>query len=170
MSDVPHWVEIETRRVAARFVERLARSHKWGAIYLITPWISCFGIEMGMTFGQFVKRLRDDDATLYLVTRTPTEPWHWAAVKQLADSKQANIRLVDPLHTKLLCALTAQGDFALMGSANLTTRSLSNRELGLFLTATGDGRQLVKRLREEAAEVYRSPGKLYCNRTFQGRS
>jgi hypothetical protein len=120
-----------------------------------------------MTFLQMLKRLKDDDVTAYVVTRPPIEAWHDDAVRRLAETKKVSIKFLSTLHTKLYCARTAQGDFALMGSANLTQRSLNNREIGLLVTASGAGAELVRRLRQEAAEIYRMPeSKMYCQREF----
>jgi phosphatidylserine/phosphatidylglycerophosphate/cardiolipin synthase-like enzyme len=111
-----------------------------------------------MNFTQFTKRIRDDEATLYVVTRPPTEPWHRDAVEQLATARTVSVRLLPALHTKLYWASTAQGDFALIGSANLTQRSLANREIGVLIRAVGEGTPIVGRLAYEAAEIYRTPG------------
>jgi hypothetical protein len=50
------------------FLEPLARSHGWQKLFLISPWISEFGVKAGMSVGQLVKRLKDDNATAYIVT------------------------------------------------------------------------------------------------------
>jgi hypothetical protein len=150
------WLRLTTRRVVASFLSTLARSHKWQRIYLISPWISSFGDECGMTFPQFLKRLKDDNATAYVVTRPPEQVWHRSAVECIAQTGQANVVLVPSLHTKLYCADTAQGSFALLGSANLTMQSLTNREIGVLIRSAGAGKQLVKNLFNEAADIYRS--------------
>jgi phosphatidylserine/phosphatidylglycerophosphate/cardiolipin synthase-like enzyme len=155
---LPPWLDVRTRRVIYPFVATLARSHKWKTLYLISPWISSFDEDAGMTFPQLLKRLMDDDATAYVVTRTPTELWHWEAVARLAETGKASIKFMDALHTKIFGAITAQGEFVLVGSANFTQRSLANRELGMFVRGLGEGRPLVRMLNREAAEIYRAPG------------
>jgi phosphatidylserine/phosphatidylglycerophosphate/cardiolipin synthase-like enzyme len=150
------WLRLTTRRVVASFLNTLARSHKWQRVYLISPWISSFGEEGGMTFSQFLRRLKHDDATAYVVTRPPEQEWHRSAVESIAQTGQANIVLVPSLHTKLYCADTAQGSFALLGSANLTAKSLTNREIGVLISSAGAGKPLVRNLFHEAAELYRS--------------
>jgi phosphatidylserine/phosphatidylglycerophosphate/cardiolipin synthase-like enzyme len=150
------WLRLTTRRVVASFLDTLARSHRWQRIYLISPWISSFGDECGMTFPQFLKRLKDDDATAYVVTRPPEQAWHRSAVEDIALTGQANVALVPSLHTKLYYADTAQGSFALLGSANLTAQSLHNREIGVLIRSVNAGRQLVRNLSHEAADIYRS--------------
>jgi hypothetical protein len=163
------WVRLHTRRVIAPFLELLALSHGWSKIFLITPWISEI-TEPGLpTLRQLAKRLRDESATAYVVTRPPRDgdDWHESALATLERSRRANIVLVPELHTKLYCASTAQADFALFGSANLTQKSLRNIELGAFLNGSGGGRQLFRDLVYEAAQIYRSPTRtVRCNQSF----
>jgi hypothetical protein len=161
------WLRVITRRVIASFLETLARSHGWHRLFLVSPWISDFGLDAGMTFTQLLKRLVDDNGTAYVVTRPPEEGWHDTALKGLAATGKANIALVPELHTKLYCAETDEGSFALMGSANLTEQSLTNLEIGVLIRAAGDGKALVKRLTYEASEAYRAPNRtLICQRRF----
>lgn len=159
------WLRIATRRVLASFLESLARSHGWKKIFVISPWISEFGEAGGMTFPQLLKRLKDDDATAYVVCRPPAHPWHRSALEQIAATGKANIALVPSLHTKLYCADTDQGSFALIGSANLTEQSLWNREIGVLIRGTGTGKKIVRDLAYEASDIYRSPDReLLCQR------
>jgi len=111
-----------------------------------------------MTFAQFLKRLRDDGTTLYVVTRPPEEDWHRVALTQLIDTRVANVVLVPSLHTKLYYADTAQGSFALIGSANFTQRSLDNREIAVMIRGVSGGAKIVRALSYEAAMIYRFPG------------
>jgi len=161
------WLRVATRRVVASFLDALARSHGWQRVFIVSPWISEFGDAGGMSFGQFLKRLRDDDATAYVVSRPPEETWHSGALQKIADTGKANIAVVPWLHTKLYCAETDQGSLALVGSANFTERSFTNREIGVLIRAAGGGKEIVKRLSYEASDIYRSPDRtLLCQRKF----
>jgi hypothetical protein len=167
---LPLWLTVHTRRVLSPFIGALARSHRWNILYIISPWISSFNSEAGVTFEQMLKRLSDDDATAYVVTRPPTEEWHRTAVRQLAETNNASIKFVEALHTKLYCAGTAQGDLALVSSANFTQHSLENREIGVLIRSIGDGVPLIRKLKQEAAEIYRMPGaQTYCQRKLRRR-
>lgn len=161
------WLRVSTSRVIATFIDALARSHGWQTIYLVSPWISNFGPTAGMTYSQLLKRLKDDDATAYVVSRPPVESWHKDALDELVLTQRANVALVPTLHTKLYCAITDQGAFAMMGSANLTEQSLSNREIGVLIRESGSGTPIFRKLVTEAATLYRSPGRqLLCKRNL----
>ena len=165
----PSWLKILTRRVIAAFLERLTKARGWRTIYIVSPWISPFDIPGVINYAQFLKRVHDEDCTLYVVTRPPKEPWHQVALDGLRDSGCANIVLAEPIHTKLYWAQTDQGRFALLGSANLTQRSLDQNEIGLLLTDHGESAEIISRLKYEAAELYRSsPTRhVWCQRQFQ---
>ncbi len=158
------WLKLATRRVITVFADALARSHRWDRIYIISPWISAFDIPGTMMFTQLLKRIRDEDVTVYVVTRPPLEPWHASAIEQLSATGHANIRLLPSLHTKLFFADTAHGAFAMIGSANLTNKSLENREIGVLIRGVGAGKRLVRELSHEAADIYRSEGSVSVSR------
>jgi hypothetical protein len=163
----PHWIQIAFRRTISLFMTALARSHSWRRIYIVSPWISEFGTEAGMSFSQMLKRVVDEDVVLYVVTRTPKAPWHQSAVEQIAATKKSNVVLLDDLHTKLFAAELLPRRVAMFGSANLTSKSLTNRELGVLVSGDGEGGVLVDRLIREATEVYRSPNRnLIAQRQF----
>jgi hypothetical protein len=154
------WLHVATRRVVASFIDALARSHGWSKVFLISPWISSFDSCSGMNFTQLLQRLKADDATVYVVTRPPEEEWHQNALDELGATGKANIVLVADLHTKLYCAITDQGSLALVGSANLTQKSLTNREIGVLLRESGPGRRIIQLLLDEASDIYRTSGRI----------
>jgi len=161
------WLHVATRRVVASFLDALARSHGWQRLFIVSPWISDFTAEGGIAFSQLLKRLSDDDATAYVVSRPPIEGWHRSALDRIAATGKANIALVPSLHTKLYCADTDQGAFALVASANFTEQSLANREIGVLIRSSGAGRQIVRKLMNEASDIYRSSDRqLMCQRRF----
>jgi hypothetical protein len=161
---IPVWLNLATRRVLDLFLINLSRAHGWKRLNIVSPWISEIdGSLAALNFDQLLRRLRDDHTTVYVVTRPPTEDWHRRAIQRLADSGRANIALVPELHVKLFTAQTAQSSFAMFGSANFTAQSLINREIGVLVSASGDGKALVRDLDYEAAELYRHPGRqLIC--------
>jgi hypothetical protein len=156
---LPPWITVATRRVVDLFLQTLQRSRAWQRLYIVSPWISEFGEPATLTFDALLKRLVNHGTTAYVVTRPPTEPWHVRALERLEETGRANIALLPDLHVKLFTAHTTDSTFALLGSANLTQQSLVNREIGVLVNSYGDGRQVVKELDYEAAQIYRSPGR-----------
>jgi hypothetical protein len=155
----PPWLRVATRRVLNLFLQQLASSHGWKRLYIISPWISELAEGSSLSFDLLLRRLKEDGTTVYLVTRPPEEPWHEAAVARLAETGRVNVAFVPDLHVKLYTALTSQGAFAMLGSANFTQQSLSNREIGLLVNAYLDGKRVVKDLNYEASQIYRMPGR-----------
>jgi hypothetical protein len=161
---IPHWLNLSTRRVLDLFLSNLSRSHGWKRIDIVSPWIQEIGGPLAtLTFNQMLRRLQDDGTTVYVVTRPPEEEWHHRAIRRLVDSGRANIALLPELHVKLFTAQTVQSSFAMLGSANFTTKSLINREIGVLVSASGDGAALFRELHYEAAQIYRHPDReLLC--------
>jgi hypothetical protein len=156
---VPQWLRVSTRQVLDLFLEPLARSTGWKRLYLISPWISEIQHSASLTSDQFLKRLKDEGTTVYVVTRPPTSEWHETALARLGATGRVNVALVPELHIKLYTALTNYGSFAMLGSANFTQQALINREIGLLINSYSDGRKLVTELNYEAAQIYRLPGR-----------
>lgn len=153
----PLWIRVGTRRVLDLFLQPLSRSTGWKRIFIISPWISDIAHSSSITSDQFLQRLQRDKTTAYIVTRPPQEEWHERAILRLGESGRANIALVPDLHIKLYTALTDQGSFAMLGSANFTQQALANKEIGLLVNSYSDGRKLVSELNYEAAQIYRLP-------------
>lgn len=155
----PPWMNVGTRTVLNLFLRPLALSNGWRTIYLVTPWISAIDSRGSVTSDQFIKRIKADRTTVYLVTRPPEHDWHEQAIKRLGETGRVNIALVPQLHVKLYTALTAHGSFAMIGSANFTQQSLANREIAILINSYADGRRVVSDLQYEASQLYRLKGR-----------
>jgi hypothetical protein len=165
----PPWMRVGTRRVLDLFLRPLAQSTGWKRIYLVTPWISEIDSPRSMTSDQFIKRLKDDRTTVYLVTRPPEHGWHERAIERLGETGRANIALVPDLHVKLYTALTSYGSFAMIGSANFTEQSLANHEIAVLINSYAEGQRVVSDLQYEAAQLYRLQGReLIYQASFAG--
>lgn len=156
---LPPWLRVGTRRVLDLYLRSLAGSRGWKRLHVISPWISAFDTFATLTFADLLKRLREDQATAYIVTRPPIQDWHSQAIALLGESTRANIVLVPDLHVKLYTATTDVGSFAMLGSANFTQQSLINREIGVLINGYAEGRSVVSELHHEAAQIYRSPSR-----------
>jgi hypothetical protein len=155
----PVWMRVASRRVINLFLRTLSGSHGWKRIFIVSPWISELSDPAVLSFDQVLARLTTDTTTAYIVTRPPTEDWHERALQRLGETGRANVALVPDLHVKLFTARTDTGTFAMLGSANFTQQSLSNREIGVLVNGYSEGKRVVRQLDEEAAQIYRTPGR-----------
>jgi hypothetical protein len=146
------------------FLHQLATTTGWKRVHIISPWISDLTEGAALSFDSLLRRFREDSTTVYVVTRPPEELWHKVAIDRLAQTKRANIVFVQDLHVKLYVAVTSQGEFAMLGSANFTQNSFVNREIGLLVNAYSDGRSVVRDLDMEARDIYRTPGRRLVHR------
>lgn len=160
-SKLPPWLNVATRRVVESFLSRLSKSTGWKKIFIVSPWISVIDANTDLPFELFLKRVKEYGTTLYVVTRPPEEEWHEKAINLLGATGRANVVTVPELHSKLYSASTDTGAFVLLGSANFTQRSLLSREIGVVANSYGTGKVVVKKLEDEAAQIYRSPGRKF---------
>jgi hypothetical protein len=164
---VPLWLTVETRGVVAKFVAALGRRVGWRVVYLISPWITAFDAGEGVSFSRLLTRLRREGTTTYVATRPPLDAAHDSAIQSLRATGVANVVLIEGLHSKIYLARTDSGSLAMIGSANFTSQSLSNVEVGVLLTDYGDGREVVRNLLCVAQDIYRSPDRMVvCQRRF----
>ena len=156
----PPWLKVATSKVIDAFLKQLSRSDRWNRISVVSPWISEFDEGTTIRFATFLRRLVDDGTTLYVTTRPPEETWHIDAIERIAETGRANIAFVRNLHAKLYTASTSNGNFALMGSANFTRKSLVAEELGVLVNDYASGKKVVRHLQDEAFRIYRTPGRV----------
>jgi hypothetical protein len=160
---VERWLSLHTKSVLSAFLTPLSHHPEWRQLYFVSPWISEFGEEAGMSFPRLLRKLATERVVMYVATRPPTEDWHARAIDRLKDTGKASISLVPQLHAKLYVAETAAVSFALLGSANLTKASLTGIELGILIHDSGPGKHAVRLLQQHATELYRMPGRtLLC--------
>ncbi|MGC4109613.1 MAG: putative DNA binding domain-containing protein [Nocardioides sp.] len=153
------WLEVVPRRVIDKFLHTLSGATDWKRVFIVSPWISELASPVSLTLDGLVDRVQNDGAVVYVATRPPEETWHAAAIDKLKESGCANIVFVPNLHAKLFTAETASTSFAMLGSANMTQRSMLNHELGLMVSSFGEGHRFVRELGREAATIYRLPGR-----------
>lgn len=143
-----------SRRVIEAFLDQALVAHGWRRLYIVSPWISDFEC-----FEKLLRRLKEDKATAYVVTRPPQDDWHVEAIASLEDTGRANISLVPDLHMKLYTVAADSGGMALLGSANMTKQSLENHEIGILVHSYAGGKHFVDRLESEAQQIYRHPAR-----------
>ena len=159
LESLPSWLTVRTRNVLDAYLNALKQSGDWKRLSIISPWLSPLDASYCLTSDGLAQRLKSNGATLYLVTRPPTEPWHTRAIETFAATGRANVAFIGDLHAKLFTASTATSSFALVGSANFTQNSIENMEIGLLVHSYMEGKKVVTALDREAVDIYRTPGR-----------
>lgn len=159
-----NWFSVHKRNVLSGFLTPLSQHPEWRLLYLVSPWISEFRQDAGMSLKSLLRRLENDKAAAYVTTRPPIEDWHRRALDMMEASGRVGISLVKDLHTKLFCAETARVRLAMLGSANLTAKAASGIELGVLIRDVGSGQEVVRALHTHAGELFRMEGRtLRCS-------
>jgi hypothetical protein len=139
-------VEIIRKRVLEEFLRRALHHGNLNRLVMISPWISDFRVSLGdgaFNLEKLLSKMIEDRTYFSLVTRKPRELWHAEAVDQiLAYKKQAKgraqIKYNNNLHAKIYIAKLDRFAGCLIGSPNMTGRSLTNDEIGVLVRKTGD--------------------------------
>jgi hypothetical protein len=133
---------ILTERVVEKFFSRvLTETRPIARLTIVAPWISLW--ESGAVgLKQLATLISVREVRTLILTRPPTDTWHTEALAILAQSHVVQVLTIPDLHAKMfLCEAVPMG-FGLVGSANLTAKSLTNLELGVMF----DGRGLFNHL------------------------
>lgn len=154
-------LDVFRSHVLQKFFERVYRSGRVSKMIIVSPWISNFRfrhevghIDLDSLFFIFGQRR----ATFYIVTRTPQDDWHQAAIdkieKHRAAGKQVSLKFRDDLHAKIFYADVLETSLCLIGSPNLTARSDTNSEIGLMLRGSPSTRRVLQDIRGTAMDIY----------------
>ena len=140
-----------TKRVTEQFVSRLLVEVKpVSTLTLVSPWISDWDAPTS-SLTRLVEWIRARHVRTLVITRPPIEPWHLEAANRLAKLPSATVMLLPDLHTKLFVCRAVPVGFGLVGSANLTGRSLQNLEIGVMFEGRGIHSQVLNDLHAYAS-------------------
>lgn len=156
------WRQIELIRqdVIDQFfgrVLRLPTSRPVVDLTIVTPWITPWAGSTS-SLKALVKFIRLRKARTTVITRPPDWQPHKKAITMLKSLKATEIVYLPQLHAKFFICDIAPVPFALVGSANATTRSLSNFEIGVLVRGMGLAESFVRELQSLVVEL-RSFGK-----------
>lgn len=153
-------VELIRRDVIDQFFRRvigLPSSRRVLELTIVAPWITPWkGRESSLK--AVLKFARINSTRMTIITRPPEFAAHVDAIQQLRSSLEAEIVYLPQLHAKFFICEIAPSPFALVGSANATTQSLANFELGVLVRGSGPAEGFVRDLQGLAVEL-RSFGK-----------
>ena len=159
------------RGIQKTFVRRLIRA---GAdlryVVIASPWLSTFE---GRTYSmdRLARQIKILDVPCYVITRSPRTNEHLRAVELLQSCPAVELLYNENLHAKIYaCVGPAPHGFAILGSANLTSSSLSLHEIGLIVMSGGGGDAVVKELAEFGVTYLRTrPESRVIKRRIRGR-
>lgn len=142
-----YYAELVLDRPVYRFLQLFFLSDSRAAnLILISPILTTLaGTRFTLTY------LRDkidrEHIPTYVITTEPKEEFHEEAVDVLRSSDFVEIRYNSSLHAKLYVCRYQDSGFALLGSGNLTRKSIDkNIEIGMIIHSRGRGRELFDEL------------------------
>jgi len=135
-----------TQRVTeAFFVRVVAEDRPISSLTIVSPWVSAWDTGK-IAFGRLCQQISIRPIRTLLITRPPEEVWHRDALDRLAEAGVTIVLLPD-LHAKVFVCEAVPVGFGLVGSANLTRRSLDNFEIGVMFDGRGVLSPLLKELK-----------------------
>ena len=141
-------IRLLTSKIIDGFFERVfavRRSSPISELTIISPWITTWHGDSS-SFDALVKFIRARDLRVRVVTRPPEMESHSEAVNRLAALPKVKIFYLANLHAKFMICDVAPVPFAVIGSANITTRSQSNYEVGVLVRGAGQAETVIREL------------------------
>jgi len=133
----------------SRFL-RIQRAVRIAELVIVSPWITPW-VARGSRLETVVSEIRRRELITHIVTTFPagaSANSHWDALNQFRKCETVMITELPNLHAKFYVCASVARPFALIGSANMTNRSLSNKEIGILLDDGPNLKGLIKDLSE----------------------
>jgi len=116
-------------------------------IVIASPWITGQNDYKRNPLLRIISVIRSGNIPTYVFTRPPEGSSELDALNMLSECTSVEIVYNPNLHAKLyVCVAPYPYGFAILGSANFTSRSEDLYEIGLLVLAEGGGEQIVKQL------------------------
>jgi phosphatidylserine/phosphatidylglycerophosphate/cardiolipin synthase-like enzyme len=142
-------IRLVTERTVDYFLQRFfLRDVAIRSLCIVSPFIDTLEGSR-FTLRDLSEKIERECIPTYVVTRSPSEPYHEEAIAILACNDWIEIRFNESVHAKVYVTsvIPESESFALFGSGNLTSRSIAdNIEVGMLIVARGQGRLLVDEL------------------------
>ncbi len=155
-------IELIRNRIIEKYLNKVLHRGRILRMIIVSPWISDF--QISTSFGSIdlrglCKIFKDHKTVVYIVTRKPDQIWHKEAIDILEHAKNKDkvkilLKYNSSLHAKILFTYSDQLQSGLIGSANLTGRSLENDEIGVYIPKVEKTRKLVKDMEVSAMSIY----------------
>ena len=132
------------QEVFARRLKRIGKSAR--RVVITSPWITSDDASAG-AIPEIAKTIEIYRIPTYIFTRRPESASHHRAIDLFASFTGVEIVYNQHLHAKIFACLAPHPyGFAILGSANLTTHSSVQHEIGIQISAVGGGEELIKEL------------------------
>jgi mRNA-degrading endonuclease RelE of RelBE toxin-antitoxin system len=119
---------------------------------IVSPWITPWE-GRSSSLEAIVKRAQQLRIPTTIVTRPPTLANHKLAMERLSTIRTAEIVHLKDLHAKFFICDIAPIPLTLLGSANATTQSIANFELGVLVRGSGQAEGFVRELQSLTTEL-----------------
>lgn len=161
------YAELVLDRPVNRFLQRFFLSGSRATnLILVSPILTTLA-GTRFTLMYLRDKIEREHIRTYIITAEPEEDFHQDAVDVLSDSHFTEIRYNSSLHAKLYVCRYQEGGFALLGSGNLTRRSIEkNIEIGIIIHSIGLGRNLFDELYSWGAVRLRTRSKCVKRMTY----
>lgn len=152
---------ILSNRVMESFFRRVLQEDRpINSLTIVSPWISHWDAGY-VGLAELCNRIDLRRIRTLVLTRPPTHDWHKEAIETFNRSPFVNVWLLPDLHAKIFVCEAVPVGFGLVGSANLTAKSLSNFEIAVMFDGRGIHSPLIKELKTIAWHDLRRYGRKY---------
>ncbi len=149
-------VRLLTRGIIDEFFEGvfgLRASSPIAELSIVAPWITAWTGSRS-SLDALERFIRERRLRVHVITRPPTMGSHREAIRRLNALPMVRIFFLQDLHAKFMICDVAPIPFALIGSANVTTRSLQrNYELGVMVRGAGEAETVIRELESLRVEL-----------------
>ena len=148
-------VRLLKSRIIDEFFERvftIRRSSPISELSIVAPWITTWR-GSSSSFDALERFIHQRGVRVRVITRPPTFAAHEEAISRLTMLPMVRLFLLPDLHAKFMICDTAPVPFAVIGSANVTTQSQSNYEVGVMVRGSGQAETVIRELEALRVEL-----------------
>ncbi len=142
------------RNVHKLFFKRFMASDDCKHLILVAPYITPMEDE-SINLEKIVKRVNEKNMKLTVFTTLINESKYIKALEIIKQAVGGKIYVNDTLHAKFYICRRQKNHFALLGSANISSKSFKNYETGLLVRNRSWGERVVEELTNKALHELR---------------
>ena len=141
--------QINYRDPIETFLKRVMNQRGIQTLYIVSPWIGRICDQVIPNLANLIQHLEKQQATLIVITRPKDREnrQHSEALQLIKSSKHTILHTLKGLHAKIYLVTTKYGEFAMIGSPNLSEMASVNYEIGLIIESQLWGQNLIRELK-----------------------